>query len=86
MKVIEKKILAHYYFDVANGRKTFEIRKEDDVRYQENDLLILRLWDDVRKQYIKDEYIVCQIIYVLRNFEGLADGYVGLGIKTLDVF
>lgn len=86
MKVIEKKILAKYYFDVANERKTFEIRKEDDVKYEVNDLLILRLWDEKEKQYIKDEYIVCQIIYVLRGFEGLADGYVGLGIKLLDVF
>ncbi len=86
MKVIEKKILAKYYFDVVNERKTFEVRKEDDVKYDVNDLLVLRLWDDEEKRYIADEYIVCQIMYVLRDFEGLADGYVVLGIKTLNVF
>ena len=40
MKTICKKILPKYFYDVVIGKKTFELRKdEDDVReMDENDL------------------------------------------------
>lgn len=86
MKVIEKKILDKYYRQIIYNNKFFEIRKEDDVKYEKYDLLILRLWDNEKKEYVDDEYVVCQITYVLRGFEGLADGYVALGLKVFNAF
>lgn len=86
MKVIEKKILNEYYREIICEDKLFEIRKEDDVKYEKNDLLVLRLWDNEKEEYVDDEYVVCQITYVLRGFEGLADGYVALSLKVFNVF
>lgn len=40
----EIKIWPQYYFRVANGSKTFEIR-ENDRDYQSGDKVILREWD-----------------------------------------
>ena len=82
MRIIEKKILPEYYMEVINGRKMFEIRKEDDVRYEVGDLLLLKLFAGER--VIEEEYILCKITYVLRNFEGLKDGWVVIGIKVLE--
>ena len=84
MKIIEKKIKHNFLKDIYLGRKTFELRKEDDVIYEENDILFLRSVNE-NGVLIEDEYLVCQITYVLRNYEGLQDGYVILGIKILDV-
>ena len=56
MKVIEKKIDPLYLRDIILGLKTFELRKEDDVTYEVNDILVLRAYDRNKKQYINDEY------------------------------
>ena len=82
MRIIEKKILPEYYMEVINGRKMFEIRKEDDVRYEVGDLLLLKLFTGER--VIEEEYMLCKITYVLRNFEGLKDGWVAIGITVLE--
>lgn len=82
-KTIEKKILPEYFKDVANGRKNFELRKDED-NIQRNDVLILKEFDG--KQYT-GHYISKGVDYVLRNCPhfGLKEGYciIGLG-ETLE--
>ncbi len=39
------KIAPEYFEAVASGRKTVEIRREDDKIFAVNDLLVLREWD-----------------------------------------
>lgn len=71
--VIIKKILPQYFDDVLNGKKTFEIRKDED-NIQPGDLICLREWDGYR--YTGRE-IHGAVSYVLRNVSeyGLMDGY-----------
>lgn len=80
MKWITKKILPEYFKDVVSGRKTFELRKdEDDI--QPGDILNLQEWspDDGYSGDQKD----FTVTYVLRNCPqyGLMDGYCIIGIK-----
>ena len=83
MKVIEKKIDPQYLRDIILGLKTFELRKEDDVTYEVNDILVLRAYDKNKKQYLNDEYALVQVTSILRGYDGLQDGYVILSIKVL---
>lgn len=43
-KTHELKILSEYYWDIIEGRKTFEIRK-NDRDFKVGDVLILREWN-----------------------------------------
>ena len=72
-KFIEKKILPEYFEAVIRGKKTFEIRKdEDDI--QVGDAIILKEWDG--EKYTGRE-TGRNISYVLRNVPqyGLSEGY-----------
>ena len=82
MKHIKKKILPEYYIEVAEQRKTFEIRK-DDSDYEVGDILELREWDG--KKYTGR--VVCRkITYILRNASkyGLKKGYCIIGIQPVN--
>lgn len=68
---------------VVEGHKPFEIRKEDDCRYEVGDLLVLREWMPGVGEYT-DATIVALITYVMRDAEFLAPGYVALGLRLLD--
>jgi len=66
--MIEKKIKDEYLVDVIQGLKTFEIRKEDDIRYEPGMKLLLRG---------QQHSAIVKILYVLRDCPqyGLEDGY-----------
>lgn len=71
------KILPRYFEPILDGKKTFEIRK-NDRGYKLGDKIILQEWD-------KDEYsgreIHADIKYILNEeFEGLKKGYVAFSI------
>lgn len=81
MKIVRKKILPQYFDKVAQGLKTFEIRKdEDDI--QPEDVLILEEWDG--KGYLPRQ-IRCLVTYVLRDCPeyGLQDGYCVIGLAPI---
>lgn len=80
-KIIVKKIKSEYFIDVITGTKTFELRKEDDVRYEVGDTLILNEIDNNKNLTNRSATYI--ITYVLRDYEGLEKGYVILGIKPL---
>ena len=79
MKKHELKILPKYFQAVWDGKKTFELRK-DDRDYAEKDLLVLREWDG--EQYTGSALVV-EVTYILRNAPeyGLADGYCIMSIN-----
>ena len=80
-KTIEKKILPEYFKEVKTGRKTFELRKdEDDV--QVGDTLILREWDG---ENYTGRQAVCDVSYVLRDVPeyGLQKGYCIIALTTM---
>lgn len=76
-KIIEVKCLPEYYEAVRTGVKPWELRY-NDRDYAEGDLLILREWNGEaytgRRQTVK-------ITYILREFAGLAEGWVIMSVQ-----
>lgn len=70
-----------FFPDVAEGIKTFELRK-DDRPYNVDDTVILQEYDELKNEYTGNE-AAFSITYILRNaqFFGLKEGYCILGIK-----
>lgn len=77
----ELKILPCYFQDVWDGKKTFELRR-DDRDFQVGDLLILREWDNMTQMYTGSALVV-EVTYILRNAPqyGLENGYCIMSIK-----
>lgn len=84
MNIITKKIKENYFEQIARGDKHFEIRKEDDCMYYVDDILILK--EITVSNVYTGRIIICRICSVLRDFEGLADEYVALGIRVLKTY
>lgn len=81
-KTVHQIRLAKMYFDdVATGKKSFELRK-NDRDYKVGHILELLEFDDGK--YI-GRTIKAEIVYMLEDYTGLTDGYCILGIKVLDV-
>lgn len=72
------KILPEYFQEVWDGKKTFELRK-DDRNYNVGDILVLR---EYTNGYTGNTIEVV-VTHILRNCTkyGLADGYCILSIK-----
>ena len=78
--VHELKILPGYFEDVASGRKTFEVRKDDrKPRYEEGDELILREWEGGEYTGRKINGLVR---YVLRSEDYCKEGYCIMAIEV----
>ncbi|MFS7388562.1 ASCH/PUA domain-containing protein [Carnobacterium maltaromaticum] len=79
MKVHELKIGSEFYEAVKDGRKKFEIRK-NDRNYQEGDILILKEYDPLT-QLFSGEIIKVEITY-MTDWEQKNE-YVVLGIEEI---
>lgn len=61
-------------------KKLFEVRK-DDRDYREND--ILEIWETDSPYKVK-RIIIATVDYILKDFEGLKDGFVVMSITIND--
>ena len=76
----ELKIYPKYFQETIEGNKPFEIRK-NDRHFQVGDVLLLKEWDNIK--YTGRE-IGAVVRYDLDDtFNGLAEGYVALGLQIL---
>lgn len=81
MKTHELKCHPHFFAAIADGRKTFEIRR-DDRHYQVGDLLALREYDpsfgDTGKRLPPFE-----VVYVMmaEDFPAILPGFVIMGLR-----
>ena len=78
-KIHEIKIAAMYYEDVASGKKSFELRKNDG--YKQGDKLIMLEFKDGKHT---GRIINADVTYMLEDYTGLAEGYCILGIQVTD--
>jgi len=85
MSVHDLKILPEYFEPIAEGVKTFEVRK-NDRGFAVGDRLNLRQWrPEPFNDYIGGE-IEAVVTYILDNEQYLQPGYVVLGIEVWEVF
>lgn len=80
-KIHELKLAKMYYADVASGKKRFELRK-NDRGFKVGDGLRLKEYTDGEET---GRYIDADIVYMLEDYAGLADGYCILGIEVVRV-
>lgn len=80
-KIHDLKLATIYYDDVAAGRKTFELQK-NDRNYKVGDRLCFNEYGD---GVCTGRYIETDIVYVQKDYSGLKDGYCILGIKVVNV-
>lgn len=80
-KVHSIKLASNYYDDVATGKKTFELRK-NDRGYREGHKLELLEFAEGRHT---GRVIKADITYMLEDYTGLEDGYCILGIRVTEL-
>ena len=69
-----------YYHDLLIGRKNFEVRL-NDRNYQIGDVLDLQEYDPIKNSYTS-RHLFRRVTYILKGFEGLAYGWVVMGIEA----
>ena len=77
------KILPDYFDEIIQSRKKFEIRKRDRPFIQ-GDYLYLSEYNPKRRVYT-GRSVTCKVTYILRDFEGLNEGYVAMSIEVCNV-
>lgn len=75
--VHKEKILPEFFKAVADGFKSFEIRKEDDTRYEVNDILILQEFDGEK---LTGAEVQVEISYVTRDPRYVKEGHAVMSI------
>jgi len=77
----ELKTIQPYFDEVANGNKTFEIRKFDRD-YKVGDFLKLMEWN-MEGHFFTGNYRIKEVTYILSDAYdfGLIDGYCILGLR-----
>ena len=80
--VHELKAWPEYFEEIWQGRKTFDIRKNDRA-FRVGDVLFLREYFPNTNQYSGRE-LKAQINYLLSDYIGLTDGYVAMSIAVFD--
>ena len=84
MKTHYKKLTQPFFDDVWDGKKMFELRK-NDCDYKVDDFIILEEYDSAKNTYSGRNMRVL-IKYILQGFEGLEKDYCILGIEVFDRF
>lgn len=83
----ELKLREEFQKPIEDGSKMFEVRKEDDKKFKQDDLIIFKVIDESGK--LTGKIMSAQITYVLRDPEYCKEGFATLGInylKTTDMF
>lgn len=77
------KIDPNYFDDVVQGRKTFEIRK-NDRGFKKGDYLALNELDDTRTEY-SGRSVLARITYIVDDERFCKEGFVVMGISVCTV-
>lgn len=75
----ELKTIPPFFQEVKEGRKRFELRK-NDRNFQVDDWLMLKEYFPETQTY-SGEWTEVLVVYILKDFAGIEDGYVIMGIE-----
>jgi len=78
------KILPEFFYDIASGKKTFEVRK-NDRNYQVGDILVLHKFYPETNFYDTNTYVKCIVTYMVDLSKIGIPGYVAMQILVIDV-
>lgn len=79
----EIKCWPEFMHDLATGRKSFEVRK-NDRDYLVGDMLLIREFNPEKKVYGLKK-INAEIIYILKGGQfGIEKGYIVMGLQIID--
>lgn len=78
------KIRPKYFEDIANGLKTFEVRKNDRY-FQVGDYIGLNELATAEKFGETGRFILAKVVYIFEDKNFLQPGYVILGIQPCTV-
>ena len=81
MTIHELKTIRPYYQFVNEGKKTFEIRK-NDRNFQFGDILHLREYNPDMETYTGNECLV-KVGWILRDYPAMADDHVIMNITKI---
>lgn len=76
------KILSKYYEAILQGKKTFEVRK-DDRQFSEGDTLLLQECVTPYGCGYTGREMTVEATYILRDSEYVKDGFCIIGIKII---
>ena len=79
----ELKTLPIYFEEVIDGRKLFEVRK-NDRNFKVGDMLALNEYDDDKKEYTGNSCLV-YVDYILKDENYCKNGFVIMSIKPCSV-
>lgn len=79
--VHELKTVQPYFDDVANGNKSFEVRKADRP-YSVGDILALNEYVDGA---YTGRFLMARIVYILKDISFVKDGYWILGMLPVEL-
>lgn len=77
------KCVEPYFSAIFRRQKSFEIRQNVDRNFKEGDVLVLEQWDEPSQKYT-GQVQVFRVGYILKDFVGLAPGYVAMELKKFD--
>lgn len=80
-KIHQIRLAKTYFDDVANGIKTFELRK-NDRGYKVGDILEMMEFADGKNT---GRTVKVEVTYLLENYTGIEDGYCIMGTKVVSV-
>lgn len=80
IRMHDLKILPEYFSAISEGKKTFELRK-DDRDFEVGDVLRLHEWNG---NGYSGRIITCKVTYILKGMKGLDPDYAILSVALIE--
>ncbi len=82
-KLHELKIDPKYLYEISEGRKTFEVRR-NDRDFMEGDYLLLESFEKGKEEYKGSEWALVKVGFILKDFPALDEEFVCMSIAVVD--
>lgn len=80
---VEKKLMKFHFQEKLEGRKNWELRKEDDYRFKTGEIVKYREVDYQTPPQYTGRFLVTEVTSVTRDIPGLMPGYCLMSDQVL---